>query len=145
MQLQPAKLIFKRIDETLPVPEYQTSGAVGFDLYARETTTINPGQVTLIPSNLIFVIPKGYVLLINSRSSTARKKGLLIPMGVIDNDYCGPEDEVKIQTYNFTNEPVTIETGERFAQALLMPILTPTLFEGNVGKKSRGGFGTTGQ
>lgn len=141
------ELRVSRIDKSLPMPEYQTPGACAFDLYARETTVIPPHAVVLIPSNLVVCVPQGHVLLVSSRSSTARKRGLLIPLGVIDQDYCGPEDEVKIQTLNFTDAPVTIERGDRFAQALVMPIERCALAEAAPSAdpaKNRGGFGSTG-
>src|SRR3989338_2884529 len=101
----------KRIDPSLPLPVYETPGAVGFDLMARETHIIKPGEITLIPANVIVEVPKGYALIIASRSSTPRKHGLTKPhgIGIIDQDYCGPEDEVKIQVFDFTKKSVTVE------------------------------------
>ncbi|HNZ67509.1 MAG TPA: dUTP diphosphatase, partial [Planctomycetota bacterium] len=63
----------KRIDETLPLPTYQTPGSVAFDIYARIDITIPPQSLGRIPSNLIIQVPKGYVLVIKDRSSTAGK------------------------------------------------------------------------
>jgi len=138
----------KRIDTSLPLPAYQTTGAVAFDLYARKTTTIKPFAPHIIPTNLIVEVPKGYVLMLASRSSTPIKKGLMVAngIGVIDQDYHGDKDEIGVQVLNFTNHDVVIEKGERIAQALLVSIAKVTTFEevDSIKSKSRGGFGSTG-
>ena len=117
------KVRIKRIDKSLPLPQYETAGAVGFDFLAREEVTINPQEIKLIPGNVIVEVPKGYALILASRSSTPKKHGLTKPhgIGVIDQDYCGPEDEVKIQVYNFTDEPVTISRGTENSPRPLCP------------------------
>lgn len=141
------KVKVKRIDTDLPLPKYETEGSVGFDLVARESTTIKSGSIELVPGNVIVEVPKGYMLVVASRSSTPRKKGLTPPhgFGIIDHDYCGPEDEIKIQVYNFSGEDVGIERGERIAQGVFVKI---DKFEWEeieeVGGESRGGFGSTG-
>ena len=115
------KVRIQRIDKSLPLPVYETAGSVGFDILARETTKIEPGKIELIPSNVIVEVPEGYMLVVASRSSTPRKKGLTQPhgFGIIDHDYCGPEDEVRIQVYNFSGQPVTIERGEKSPRVCL--------------------------
>lgn len=141
------QLPLTRIDNTLPLPKYETPGSVAFDIYARIPVTIAPKELGFIPTNLIVNIPEGYVLMLASRSSTPKKKGLLIPhgIGLVDQDYCGPEDEMKAQVYNFTDEPVTVERGERVAQAILAPIARCELVETALAtEESRGGFGSTG-
>lgn len=141
------RLPITRIDDALPLPRYETPGAVAFDIYAREATTVGPGKLGFIPTNLIVNIPEGHVLMLASRSSTPKKKGLLIPhgIGLVDQDYCGPEDEMKAQVYNFTDEPVTVARGERIAQAMLVPVAQCELAENELAtQKSRGGFGSTG-
>ncbi len=140
------KARIKRIDKTLPLPVYETDGSVGFDLVAREETTISPGTIELVPANVVVEVPKGYMLAVASRSSTPRKKGLTPPhgFGIIDHDYCGPQDEVKIQVYNFSSEPVIIERGEKIAQGVFVRI---DKFEweevDEIAPESRGGFGST--
>ena len=138
----------KRIDPTLPLPQYQTPGSVAFDLYARKTTTITPWRPTIIPANVIVAVPKGYFLMLSSRSSTPIKKGLMVAngIGVIDQDYHGDQDEIGIQVLNFTKKDVTIKKGERIAQALLVSITKVAEFNevDQMSSKSRGGFGSTG-
>lgn len=142
------KLKIKRVDKTLPVPEYQTKGSVAFDLYARKTTTVKPFSPTIIPANIILRVPAGYFLMLVSRSSTPIRKHLMVSngIGVIDQDYHGDKDEIGIQVLNFSKEDVTIEKGERIAQALLVKIAKVEEFEevDSITDVSRGGFGSTG-
>jgi dUTP pyrophosphatase len=141
------KVKIKRIDKSIPLPSYQTKGAVCFDISARKKTIINPGEIKLIPSNIIVKVPRGYMLLIAPRSSTPRKFGLLSPhgIGIIDQDYCGPRDEIMFQVYNFKKEPVTIKKGERIAQAVFVKIEKGDWEEiEKIKEKTRGGFGSTG-
>lgn len=136
-----------RIDPTLPLPPYASAGAVGFDLVTRETTVIEPGKIALVPGNVIVKVPEGYALLILPRSSLPRKKGLVCPhsVGVIDQDYHGPKDEVMVQVQNITDAPVTVERGERIAQGLFVKVETAQWNEvDSHGAETRGGFGSTG-
>lgn len=136
----------KRIDKSLPLPKYETNGSVGFDLLCRESAEIAPQEIALIPANVIVETPPGYMLMICMRSSTPRKIGLMMAqgLGIIDNDYCGEEDELKIQVYNFTDEPVTIERGSRIAQAIFVRVGTAEWNEvDQMTTPSRGGFGST--
>ena len=137
----------KRVDPSRPLPEYQTPGAVAFDLYSRTDMVIAPKTVAKIPTNLIIKIPSGYLLAIVTRSSTAVKKGLslLQGFGIIDQDYCGPEDEILYQVYNFTDTEVHVERGERVGQAAFLRVDQMQWEEvGEMTSPSRGGFGTTG-
>ena len=68
------KVKITRIDKSLPLPEYKTKGAVCFDMYAREKVEIPPGEVRLIPTNLIIEVPKGYMFILAQKSSTTLKK-----------------------------------------------------------------------
>mgnify|MGYP001571373410 CR=1 FL=1 len=138
----------KRIDKTLPLPQYETAGAVGFDLLAREAVTVEPKTIALIPGNVIVEVPEGYALIVASRSSTPRKHGLTKPhgIGIIDQDYCGDEDEIKIQVFNFTEKPVTVERGARLAQGLFVRVDRAEFTEADrLSAQSRGGFGSTDQ
>jgi dUTP pyrophosphatase len=141
------KIQIKRLDKGLPLPIYETGGSVGFDILARIETMIAPGKIALIPGNIIVEVPEGYMLTVVSRSSTPLKKGLLTPhgIGIIDKDYCGPEDEVKIQVYNFSDSEVVIARGDKIAQGVFVRVDTFEWNEVDVMKKpSRGGFGSTG-
>lgn len=140
-------IAIKRIDPTLPLPQYHTPGAAAFDFYAREATIIPAKSLGKIPSNLIIQTPTGYMLNVFSRSSLAQKKGLLLSngVGIIDNDYSGPTDEILIPVYNFTDAPVTVERAERIAQGVFVKVEPAEWQEvAEMTAQSRGGFGTTG-
>lgn len=136
----------RRIDKALPLPTYATAGSVGFDLLCREDTEISPRKLGLVPGNVIVQTPPGYMLLVTLRSSTPRRKGLLIPhgLGIIDQDYCGEGDELMMQVYNFRDEAVMVKRGERIAQGMFVPILQVRWHEVEQMGQGRGGFGSTG-
>ena len=137
----------QRIDSSLPLPKYETAGAVAFDIISRETLTIQPSEIGLIPGNVIVKIPEGYALLLAPRSSQPRKKGLMFPhsIGVIDQDFHGEKDELLVQVFNFTKEPVIVERGERVGQGFFVKIERAEWNEvESHGAQTRGGFGTTG-
>jgi dUTP pyrophosphatase len=136
----------KRIDTELPLPAYATHGSVGFDLICREDVEVLPHELGRIPGNIIVQTPPGYMLLLTMRSSTARRKGLLMPngVGVIDQDYSGEGDELLVSVYNFRDEAVTVQRGERIAQGIFVPIGRVEWNEVDEVGKGRGGFGSTG-
>lgn len=141
------KIKIKRIDASLPLPAYHTNGSVAFDLYSRIDMVIEPKTISLIPANIIVEVPKGYMLMVAARSSTPRRKGLSFPsgIGIVDQDYSGPEDEICCQMYNFTDAPVEIKKGERVGQAAFTRVDQAEWEEVDVIlEKSRGGFGSTG-
>ena len=140
------KVRIKRLDKDLPLPRYETDGSAGFDLLCRESVTIAPQTVALIPANVIVETPPGYMLMVTLRSSTPRKQGLLIPhgVGIIDQDYCGEGDEIQIQIYNFTDQPVTVDRGDRIAQGIFVRVDTAQWSEvSEMSSETRGGFGST--
>jgi dUTP pyrophosphatase len=92
-------------------------------------------------------VPTGMFLAIFARSSTPLKRGLMVAngVGIVDEDYCGPDDEVKIAVLNFTATTVRVAAGDRLAQGMLLPVTRVTWHETDVLRKnSRGGFGSTG-
>ncbi|MFA6486370.1 MAG: dUTP diphosphatase [Candidatus Magasanikbacteria bacterium] len=136
-----------RIDKTLPLPAYHTAGSVAFDFAASADTTIASRALGYIPTGLIIQAPPGYMLAIIARSSLAKKHGLMLGngVGVIDQDYCGPQDEIKLMVYNITDAPVTITRGERVAQGIFLPVQIAEWQEvDEIASASRGGFGSTG-
>lgn len=137
----------KRIDNTLPLPEYQTDGSVAFDLYSRIDETINAGETKLLPANLIIETPPGYMLMLAARSSLAKKKGLKMAngIGIIDQDYCGNDDEINLLAHNYTEQNVEIKKGDRLGQGVFVKIDKAQWEEvEEMNDKSRGGFGSTG-
>lgn len=137
----------KRVDSSLPLPRHETSGSVGFDLLCREPVTVPPHEIRLVPANVIVAVPRGYMLMVAARSSLPVRKGLLVSngVGVIDQDYHGPEDEVRVQVYNFTQDPVEVARGERLAQGILVRVAQAEWIEvDEMDAETRGGFGSTG-
>src|SRR4030095_7809793 len=97
-----------RLHPSVSIPKYETAGAAGFDLASNADMTVEPGQVALVPTGLVIAVPDNHVLGIFARSSTPLKRGLMVANGVglVDSDYRGPADEIKIQVVHFTIAPV---------------------------------------
>ncbi len=141
------KVAIKRIDATLPLPSYQTTGAVAFDMYSRVADTIKAGETKLFPTNFIIQTPAGYMLMLAARSSLSKKKGLKMAngIGIIDQDFCGNEDEIQLLLHNYSAQDVLIEKGERLAQGSFVKIDKAEWEEvETMTAATRGGFGTTG-
>jgi dUTP pyrophosphatase len=142
----PLRVRVMRIDPDLPLPTYETPGAVGFDLLARVETTVEAGRIGRIPANVVVETPPGYMLLVAARSSLPGRKGLSVPhgIGVIDQDYCGASDEILVQVYNFTDAPVTVARGDKIAQGVFVRVDRARWEEADFSQRqSRGGFGST--
>jgi dUTP pyrophosphatase len=136
-----------RLDPAVPLPAYATPGAAGFDLASSADLTVLPGEVALVPTGLVIEVPVGHFLGVFARSSTPLKRGLMVAngVGVVDADYCGPLDEVKIEVFNFTNAPVAVRRGDRLAQGVIIPCVRAVWREGDAARRpTRGGFGATG-
>jgi dUTP pyrophosphatase len=141
------KVRIRRLNPSVELPAYGTDGSAAFDLAASETTVLAPGEVRLVPTGLVIEVPAGMFLAVFARSSTPLKRGLMVAngVGVVDSDYCGPSDEIKVPTLNFTSAPVTVVKGDRIAQGIILP--SPRVEWDEVGELragSRGGFGATG-
>ena len=138
----------KRLNPAVGLPEAATEAAAGFDLAASSDLEIPPGSVRLVGTGLVIGVPNGYFLGIFARSSTPLKRGLMVAngVGVVDADYCGPDDEVKIQVLNFTDKPVRVRRGDRLAQGIVLPCPRVEWDEvDDVAATTRGGFGSTGR
>lgn len=136
----------QRVDKELPLPKYESTGAVAFDVIVRKTTVIAPKDIVIIPGNVIVEVPKGYALFLAPRSSLPRKKALVMPhsIGIIDQDYCGSGDELGIQVQNISDKSITVERGERIAQGCFVKIEKAEWTEvEDMETKTRGGFGST--
>ena len=131
------------------LPTYGSAEAAGADLYAclDEDIVIEPGQSVFVPTGLAMEIPKGCAGLIYARSGLACKRGLAPAnkVGVVDSDYRG---EFMIVLHNHGACVQTISHGERIAQLIITPILTPAYSEVESlsdTERSSGGFGSTGR
>jgi dUTP pyrophosphatase len=141
------RIKIKRIDKSLPLPAYQTTGSVAFDLYSRIDMEIKPKELALVPTNLIIQTPKNYMLVAVTRSSTPKKLGLSVPhgIGIIDQDFCGENDEIHLLVFNFTDNLVKITKGQRIGQAVFVRIGIAKWQEiDEIKARTRGGFGSTG-
>jgi dUTP pyrophosphatase len=137
----------RRLSPDIPLPDYQTPGSAAFDLAASTNITIAAGEVALVPTGLVIEVPAGLFLGIFARSSTPLKRGLMVAngVGVVDSDYCGPADEIKIAVINVTEAPVKVKQGDRLAQGILLPAPRVEWEEvTDLQPRSRGGFGATG-
>jgi dUTP pyrophosphatase len=135
-----------RIHPDAVLPRHESAAAAGFDLAASVDMTIAPREVTLVPTGLVIAVPAGYFLGVFARSSTPLKRGLMVAngVGVVDSDYCGPTDEIKIEVFNFTDAPVQVRRGDRLAQGILIPYVRAEWTEAAAADApSRGGFGST--
>lgn len=100
-------------DARLPTRAHETDA--GFDLYVSEDTVIEPGEFVDIDTGLRLAFPPGLWGRITGRSSTLRKKGLMVAEGVIDGGYRGP---IFAGVWNLGTEPVEVQAGERLAQII---------------------------
>lgn len=143
----PLSVRITRIHPDAQIPAYQTADAAGFDLASVANVTVEPGRVALVPTGLVIKVPFRMFLGLFARSSTPLKRGLMIAngVGVIDPDYCGANDEVKIAVMNFTTEPVIVHAGDRIAQGILLHAPHVEWVEGAADESSRGGFGSSGR
>jgi dUTP pyrophosphatase len=138
----------RRLSPAVQLPAYGTAGAAAFDLAACCDVEVPPRDIRLVPTGLVVQVPPGYFLAVLARSSTPLKRGLMVAngVGVIDSDYCGPEDEVKIQVINVTDAPVHVARGDRIAQGMILAAPRIEWEEvQDLAAPSRGGFGSTGR
>ena len=139
----------KKLREGALLPTYGTTQAAGADLYAclEAPLTIAPGETAWVPTGLALEVPEGCAGLVYARSGLATKRGLAPAnkVGVIDSDYRG---EITVVLYNHGPEAQTISSGERIAQLIITPVLTPAYTETDrltETLRGIGGFGSTGK
>ena len=130
------------------LPRYESSEASGFDIRAQleKSVPIKIGERVLIPTGLIFEIPKGFELQVRPRSGLALKKGLAVlnSPGTIDSDYRG---ELKIILINLGQEPICLQDQDRIAQVVLCPVYQAKFSlvdQVKSSKRGGSGFGSTG-
>jgi dUTP pyrophosphatase len=129
------------------VPEYGTELSAGFDLAIVEEAWLDPGEIDFFHTGLIIQAPASHMLLVAPRSSTFRKWGVSLgnTVGIVDEDFCGPDDKMMLCLRNATNLPVQIPAGTRLAQGVFVPITRANfnVVEGAIAS-TRGGWGSTG-
>ncbi len=139
----------KKLHPNAVLPTYGSAEAAGADLYAclDQPVTIQPGETAWIGTGLALEVPKGCAGLVFARSSMGAKRGLAPAnkVGVIDSDYRG---EIRVVLLNHSRQPQTVENGERVAQFLITPVVTPAYVqveELTDTTRGTGGFGSTGK
>jgi len=141
---------------TIYVPEgiedigYKTKYSAGYDICSNETLKIPPKTSKLVDTGIIVKLNnKNIFASLFIRSSLPGKKNLMMlnSVGIIDPDYCGREDSIKMNLYNFGETESVIEKGERIGQIVFLKFEKPEL---NVihdkellDENNRGGFGST--
>lgn len=133
----------------LPLPRYQTQGAVGLDLRAavEAPLVLAPGARALVPAGIRIAVPSGWEAQVRPRSGLAREHGVTVlnAPGTIDQDYRG---QVAVLLVNLGQEPFTVTRGERVAQLVLAPVGRAELVEVEAldeTARGAGGFGSTGR
>lgn len=140
----------KKLNEKAILPHIASLGAAAADLHALldDPITIKAGERVLVPTGISIELPSSeYVALICARSGMAFKRGLALAngIGVIDSDYRG---ELLVAIINTGNIDQIIEPGDRIAQLMILPVITPVYIETDeIGETERGagGFGSTGK
>ena len=139
----------KILKEGAKLPTYGSAQAAGADLYAclQEPVTVAPGETVFVPTGIALEVPLGCAGLIYARSGMACKRGLAPAnkVGVVDSDYRG---EIIVALHNHGNVSQTVEHGERVAQFVITPVLTPAyemVKELSDTERNQGGFGSTGK
>ena len=143
------KVLIKKLDPSVKLPEYKTSGASGMDLVAflKDPINIKPKKSSLIPTGLSVAFAENHEIQIRPRSGLAAKKNISVlnTPGTIDSDYRG---EIKVIIYNHGDTDFVINNGDRIAQMILAPVIKMKLEETDKLPETirgKGGFGSTGK
>ncbi len=141
------KLLIKKLQKNIILPEYKTDGSSGMDLMANveQTVKILPGEKKIISTGIMVAIPEQYEIQIRPRSGLAAKNGISVlnTPGTIDSDYRG---EIKIILINLGKDIFEIKKNDRIAQMIVCPIIKVELEEVESLPKTvrgKGGFGST--
>lgn len=136
----------KKVHPDAIIPQYQTVGSVGVDFHTIDDVTVKPGQLKLIRTGLAVATPPGFMFMACPRSSTYKNFGLVMvnSVGIIDQDYCGNDDEISLPMININDYDSYLKKGTRFGQAIFVKIGRFAFQERNDMGESRGGYGSTG-
>ena len=143
------KILIKKIQKDILLPEYKTDGSSGLDLLAcvEEQIQIKPGEKKLISTGIAVAIPNEFEIQIRPRSGLAAKNGITVlnTPGTIDADYRG---EIKVILINLSDKIFKVNKNDRIAQMVICPIIKGTLEEVDELPETirgSGGFGSTGK
>ena len=141
------KLLIKKLQKNIVLPEYKTDGSSGMDLMANveQTGKILPGEKKIISTGIMVAIPEQYEIQIRPRSGLAAKNGISVlnTPGTIDSDYRG---EIKVILINLGKDIFEIKKNDRIAQMIVCPIIKVELEEVESlpeTVRGKGGFGST--
>ena len=128
------------------IPYRATEHSAGYDFVAAEGVYVRPHSISLIPTGIKCQLEPEYYLQLALRSSTPKKKGLMLAngIGIIDTDYYNNSDNeghIMFQVYNFTDDTVEIEAGERIGQGTILRYYITE--DDNATGARCGGFGST--
>ena len=128
------------------IPYRATEHSAGYDFVAAEGVYVRPHSISLIPTGIKCQLEPEYYLQLALRSSTPKKKGLMLAngIGIIDADYYNNSDNeghIMFQVYNFTDDTVEIEAGERIGQGTILRYYITE--DDNATGKREGGFVST--
>jgi dUTP pyrophosphatase len=146
----PERVAVYRVHPDAVLPQYGTTASAGFDLATCEPVSISPGEIRLVRTGLVLAYSDHLYLQLCNRSSTPKKWGLELAngVGVVDPDYCGPADEIRLLYRNITASEVFVPANTRLAQGVLTPRFQAWFQEITAEEAqrnaSRGGFGSTG-
>ena len=143
------KVLIKKLDPTVEVPAYKTTGSSGMDLMAFLKTPIKlaPKNSCLVPTGLSVAFSEEYEIQIRPRSGLAAKNNISVlnTPGTIDSDYRG---EIKVILFNHGSKEFVINNKDRIAQMILTPVHKMILEEVEdlpTTLRGKGGFGSTGK
>lgn len=122
-------------------------GGDWIDLYTGRSVDLYPGDYEKIPLGVAIELPKGYEAIVAPRSSTFERYGILLAngIGIIDEKYCGDNDEWQFPAY--ATKRITIPAGTRICQFRILKHQPQCSIEAveTLGNADRGGFGSTGE
>lgn len=134
-----------KLSKDAHIPTYGTSGAAGLDLYASADVTIQPNERMLIPTGVAMEIPEGHFGYVMGRSGNTIKKGMIVALGLVDEDYRG---EIGVMAFNQSNEAVSFAKGDRVAQMVILPypkVEFNEVEELSKTERGTGGYSSTGK
>ena len=138
-------LKIKKLKEDVKIPTYAHPGDVGMDLYSLENYDLAPGERYIFDLGFAMEFPLGYGAFVKDKSSLPKNGGLHTLAGVYDAGYRG---EYNVHLVNLGKKKYRVEKGDKIAQLVVIPVLTPKIKEvKELSKTSRGEgrFGSTGK
>ena len=137
----------KYLSEDIEQLRYIDGKSDWIDLRCAERIFLKAGDFKLIPLGIAMELPKGYEAVVVPRSSTFKNFGIIQTnhMGIIDETYCGDEDQWYFPAYAMLD--TTIEVNDRICQFRIQRHQPELTFESveSLGNVNRGGIGSTGK